>query len=195
VKITSQQPFRGFTLVEAVVAAALLSVILGGLYMVLTRAFATQYLVQAKSRAKEQCEMVLRQVQRDLAASLATYTSNVYVPTFKETVAGANWTMKVATDGNPRGPLITINYSLNGKTLLREDGSNSKVLCNSVEAFSIVPTDNPITLKITAKTSAVAEGQHVLQYQEQSVLVTIQAMSQANIESHWKDPSLLKNNF
>ena len=197
----------GFTMIEILVASFIMVIIVIAVYNVIARAMDTSAFATAKGVAKDQAELVLRFLERDISSSISEYSADptnpakkIYNNTFS--TAGGVWKMKIPGDKTPGSQPNTAEYSYDSgaktvtRTLKKSDGTvlETKVLSKNTETLTI-STTSPSQLLIEIKTGVTPEGTRKMQFFDQQLLVTIKSMVEANVDKRWKDSTDIRTNY
>lgn len=201
------QPGRGFTLIEVLIAGAVFVILVVYMYNMVSRSMETAAFATAKGVAKDQSEIILRQLERDISSSIVEYSNSTkeYEITFSS--SPGSWKMKTAGDGPTAAP-INVEYTFNATdhTLSRKnDGPkpgdriiSSKVGSLTLDLMPPPPTPAPQVssqILVTVETGVIPEGRTQMQIHQQQLLVTIKSILDANADKRWKDPNNIQNNY
>ncbi|HNV72290.1 MAG TPA: prepilin-type N-terminal cleavage/methylation domain-containing protein [Candidatus Ozemobacteraceae bacterium] len=194
----SYQARRGVTLLELVIAAAIMTIMAGALYGVLSHFSYTRSIANARGTAKQEVELALRQIERDIAGARAgTFddsTSNKIAMTT---------TQKIDTVAGESGfEELTVEYTWGSDGALKRKETKSgtsreKVLMQNLKTLEVgrEAASGSVHLKLVAEVKP--EGwPTALQIHSQDVLATIrEEAAGAGSDTRWVRPRDLKNQF
>ncbi|MBF0499615.1 MAG: hypothetical protein HQM09_05755 [Candidatus Riflebacteria bacterium] len=179
----------GVTLGEVLVAAFLMSIMCGALYGIWSRVSYTRSLTTARGIAKDEVEICLKQLERDISMARAT--------TF--TTAGNTMTMDISQkDGALTSKKVPIAYSWTGSKLTRKDNVGERVLTSHLAqnyqglsggiAIYREAASGSVNIKIAAEVKP--EGYANLpQTHVQDILITIrEEAAGAGSDTRWVKP-------
>jgi len=191
---------NGVSLIEIMVAVVVFSWLVVAIYNVISRANHARALASAKALAKEQAEIVLRQMQRDIGSSVTIFdtATKKYKMTFE--ILGNTCKMKIPPEGTGNTPIdVEYTYNAAAKTVTRKvtggSAAGTRVLSNKVEDLKMSIANASGTILIELKTGALPDGSTAMQFHDQKEVVAIQSFIAANSDPRWKDPAYIKSNF
>ncbi len=189
---------HGVTLLELVIAAAIMTILAGALYGVLSHFSYTRSIANARGTAKQEVEIALRQIERDIAGARAR--------TLDDATAGKlamTTTQKAASTAGQSGyDELTVEYTWGTDgTLKRKEqgpsGSRENILMKNLKTFEIERTaaSGSVHLKLVAEVKP--EGwPNALQTHSQDLLAVIrEEAAGAGSDTRWVRPRDLKNQF
>lgn len=179
----------GITLVEILVCFFITLVMAGGVYHLIISSKHTAAVAQAKGEAKGMAEVILRALQRDIGASVATVKTVKVggVPTAKIELSFQNptnnrWTMLVSEANSSK----RVGYEFDAPVLRRVDASGStRIMCEHVDDFSIATLAHG-QIEVKVKIAITPSGLKTPQIHSQNALVTIQQAIDINLDARWR---------
>ncbi|MBI3038690.1 prepilin-type N-terminal cleavage/methylation domain-containing protein [bacterium] len=189
---------KAFTLLETLIAILVFGIVAGALYGILTRASSTQAFANAKAAAKDQAEIIIRTLERDISSAVTEFNTvnATYSCSFKATTGG--WEMNIPEKSTPNA-VKKVEYLFDAaqKSLSRKvsgpDGG-TRLLSDKVEELKMAMVSASSVL-IELKIGVVPDGSKIVQIHDQKMSVTIQSAVQSNLDRRWKDPKEVINNY
>lgn len=183
-----------FSLIEILVAFVILVIISGGVYSVLTATRNVAEIAQAKDEAKDTAEIVLKQLQLDIAASHAevdktSISDGKPAVSPSLTMSGGNISMKVPAKADAAAMVndyVDVNYSINGMKLYRTDGNTgaTRLLSSNVSKLDLfMLSDDQVSVEI--ETAVQPKGHKEPVKHNQKILVTIREAVVVNADKRW----------
>ncbi len=196
---------KAFTLVELMVTIIITAGIAGTIYHFISHAQYVAALTAAKAKAKQNAELVMRFLERDIVSSRAIIDRKGPEPKMVKTLAisGSNLELDVAKesdlsnnnnsisyfgsnkDGNAEN-YRKVKYTLEGKKLIRTDQLGpTKTLSKNVDTFEIEENyDGRVLIKI--KTVFKVRGTKASAPYTLRNIVTVREAQKTLINKHWK---------
>lgn len=195
--LPSTQIKKGMSVVEVLVGALIFIVLSGGAYKILSAMRHATAMTTAKAHAKNQAEICLRALEKDISTSNASIDPSVLTngsPTVTLSLQPVSdgWTMVVPEAGSFK----RITYHHDGtKRLSREDASGStRLLSENVTKLTLTElTQQQYSVEI--KTAVTPEGILTPQEHHQTMLVTIRAAIANNLDARWRNTQDVLNKF
>ncbi len=183
-----------FTVVEILVAFAILVIISGGVYSVLSSTRNVANIAQAKEEAKNLAEIVLKHLQNDIAISRAEVQkaqNTTGDPVVTPSLVADPATIKMLIPRNENAAAMSedyveVVYSLSGLKLYRKDGRNdtNRLLCSNVSKLDVfLLSADQVSVEI--ETSVKLKGMKEPAKHNQKVLVTIREAVANNVDNRW----------
>lgn len=185
---------QGVTLLEIVIAAVIMTIMAGALYSVLSHMGYTRAIANARGIAKQEVEIALRQIERDVAGARAG--------TLEDGTAGklTMTTTQKSSSGGFDELAIEYTWSADGKLHRKEQGpagTREQVLMQNLKTFEVgrEAASGSVHLKLVAEVKP--EGHPTaLQIHSQDALATIrEEAAGAGSDTRWIRPRDLKNQF
>ncbi len=186
----------GVTLMEVVIAAAITIIISGGIYGLLSATRHTATLAKARGEVKEMAEIVLRQLEKDIATSRANVSTvgagpnNAPTVTTEFKAVGGGWTMLV-----PEGKSwMKVDYQLALPRLTRVASHTSRILCSHLKELKI-STLSVEQVAIDLEVELIPEGMKTPVSHRQTLLVTIREAVKYKLDPRWRNNDDVINSY
>ncbi len=192
----------GFTLIEVMIAVAILGIISLGLYSMLSSANRSRSIANAKGVAKDEVEVALRQLGRDVTMARA--------PTNAEKTSGK--TSAIVKSSNSvqfniaeerSGQIVTkpvkYDWDISGKKLERTYDGNTRPLMTHLSTFEIdydpsATTSGTVMIKVEA--TVLPDGyQNAPQIHSQETIVTVHEEAVKEKAGAWKKTGDILDSF
>jgi len=161
---------NGFSMVELMVVTLLFTVVISGVFLVLSSGRSTWFEADTRVSVRQELRKALRAMKRELSMSGPTQVS-VEDDGAVDTSISFNVSQGATAGGGVNWCTTPINYSVSSGQLIRTEGAATRVLANNVTSLTFLRAGaSPRMLRINTTVSKFTKGnRNVTVLQEASV--------------------------